>query len=204
LTVGYNDFVVRHLAVNRAVKRFKAGCPRAELTLPPMWSVNQIRDLKAGTIDLAMMQRMDESSTGLKSREMFSQNMLLALPRDHKLTRKPELFMPDLKDQKLILPKRKQAPLLVDYIFSALHANGVHPRNKSEIVNAETLLLLVSAGMGIGFVNEAGYRRFPGIRLRSVADFNYRARIDIVHREDSRSVLLKNFVSVLGEELGAC
>lgn len=203
LTVGYNDFVVRHPGVSRAIRRFKAISAQIELSLVPMWSLDQVRSLKGGTIDVGMMQRTAEPSDGLRSREMFSQNMLLALPKRHRLAKKPNLFVRDLKDEQFILPKRRQAPLLVDYIFSALHANQVHPRSTSEITSSDTLMSLVSSGMGVGFVNETTSVRPGEVCLRSVVDFNFKVHIDVVHREDNKSSLLRNFLSILHEELTA-
>ena len=74
---------------------------------------------------------------------------------------------PDLLAQPLIVFPRETAPSLYDALLAFYHRHGVAPAIAQEAVQMQTIVNLVSAGMGIALVPRAVTRlRRPGVAYR--------------------------------------
>jgi DNA-binding transcriptional LysR family regulator len=76
---------------------------------------------------------------------------------------------PDLLAQPLVIFPRETAPSLHDALLAFYHRHGVAPAIAQEAIQMQTILNLVSAGMGIALVPRSMTRlRRPGVSYRPV------------------------------------
>ncbi|MCH2240328.1 MAG: LysR substrate-binding domain-containing protein, partial [Aquabacterium sp.] len=73
------------------------------------------------------------------------------LPQDHALARAPRLSRSALLREPLVLFPRDIAPSLFDAVLSWYHAQGASPRIAQEAIQMQTIVNLVSAGLGLAW-----------------------------------------------------
>jgi DNA-binding transcriptional LysR family regulator len=106
---------------------------------------------------------------GLANRRISQDPLVLAVPGQSALASQAVLTVSDLLDQPLVIFPRRILPSLYDAIFAMYHASGRLPRVAQEAIQMQTIVNLVSAGLGVAWVPES-VRQFqrPGVVYRSV------------------------------------
>jgi hypothetical protein len=91
------------------------------------------------------------------------------VPGQSALASQAALALADLLDQPLVIFPRRIVPSLYDAIFAMYHAAGHLPQVAQEAIQMQTIVNLVSAGLGMAWVPES-VRQFqrPGVVYRSV------------------------------------
>jgi len=167
----------------------------------PMLSTEQVQQLKSGVIDAGMMHRTADDMKSLATHTLMEQGLLLALPKRHRLAKLMKLRLRDLQGEDLIVPSRAQWPLQYDALMTELHARAIRTRISAEISTSETLVSLVSGGMGVGLVGESRRHHLPrDVTLRPLVDFNFLLHVDLAWRESQDSPALRRFVEIVKEE----
>jgi LysR family transcriptional regulator, hydrogen peroxide-inducible genes activator len=82
--------------------------------------------------------------------ELFSEELLLALPPDHPLTRKQNVSLDDFEGERFIL--MKEGHCLGDQILSFCNKHDFQPNVSCRSAQVETVKALVRAGLGISLV----------------------------------------------------
>ena len=147
---------MRHLYPDVAVELTEMNSPRLEAAL------------FAGEIDLAVLHP-PLGSTGLTTRMLPNQRLVLALPEMHPLARKAPVDLSALEDEPFLIAPRSIGPGIYDSVIAFFRAQGISPNIVQEVTPMTTLTGLVSAGVGMGFVTEgiATVTR-PGVAFRTV------------------------------------
>ena len=94
---------------------------------------------------------------------------MLALPEQHPLAIQPTLCLNDVLNEPLVIFPRRIAPSLYDGIFALYHGAGYLPAVAQEAIQMQTIVNLVSAGLGVAWVPES-VRQFQrsGVVYREV------------------------------------
>ena len=102
--------------------------PRVEIVVQEDTTVHSLKLLAACEIDFALASQPIRDAR-LEVRELFSEELLLALPADHPLTRKRTVSASDLEDEALIV--MKEGHCLGDQVLNFCDRSDLHPRVKS-------------------------------------------------------------------------
>ncbi|RZJ06221.1 MAG: LysR family transcriptional regulator, partial [Haliea sp.] len=107
---------------------------------------------------------------GLHSRRVSREPLVVALAEQHPLAAKASLALDELLTQPLVIFPRRILPSLYDAIFGMYHAAAQSPQVAQEAIQMQTIVNLVSAGLGVAWVPDS-VRQFqrPGVVYRSVA-----------------------------------
>ena len=152
------------------VMAFRQACPSVGLELLEATGDMQLSALQGGDMDAGfMLHAAGFAPTGLQRLVVASEPMVLALPEQHALTSKKQLRMHDVWSASLVTFPRRIAPSLHDAIFGMYHAAEQLPVVAQEAIQMQTIVNLVSAGLGVAWV-PASVRQFqrPGVVYRSV------------------------------------
>lgn len=154
------------------IRAFRETHPGVELTFLEMFTLAQLRALKAGHIDVGFGRlRFDDPHT---TREvLLEERMIVALPAAHRLAneRSSAIAFADLANETVIVYPSQPRPSYADQQLSAFHDRGLQPAATHEVRELQTALGLVAAGVGISLVPESvaavavpgvSYRRLPG------------------------------------------
>jgi LysR family hydrogen peroxide-inducible transcriptional activator len=105
----------------------------------------------------------------LQVRELYWEELLLALPPSHRLATKSALRLADLKNEQLIV--MKEGHCLGDQVLEFCDQRNLRPRVSFRSAQLETVQALVRSGVGISLVPAMAARakQKSGLKYRSLA-----------------------------------
>ena len=177
------------------VQRFRAARPDVELELRERSTVEQLRALAAGTLDLGFV-RPPVDVEGVRVETLLREPLLAALPDGHPLARLRRVPLQRLAREPFVLFPREQAPGFHDELIGALTAAGGLPRVVQQAPEMQTIVGLVAAGIGVSLV-PASVRRLAlgGVTYRPVSKGS-QAELAAISRPDDPSPLVRAFLDL--------
>lgn len=129
--------------------QFSAQFAGVDLTVHEDTTAQLIKLVHAYEIDFAIVSDPIDDPR-LVVTELFSEELLLALPPKHPLTKKSRLTSADLRDEKLIVMKTGHC--LGDQVLGFCEHQEVKPRISFRSAQLETVQELVCSGLGLSLV----------------------------------------------------
>jgi LysR family transcriptional regulator, benzoate and cis,cis-muconate-responsive activator of ben and cat genes len=141
----------------KIIRRFRDENATVELSLHEMSTMDQIRALKDGQIDVGF-GRIRHEDANIRRVILREEKMIVALPEGHPLSLvKPILALSDLVNETLIIFPKSPRPSYADQVLSAFDDRGLKPRRIYEVRELQIALGLVAAGEGISVVPGSVY-----------------------------------------------
>ncbi|KXU83593.1 LysR family transcriptional regulator [Caballeronia megalochromosomata] len=136
----------------KIIRRFRDQNATVELSLHEMSTMDQIRALKDGRIDVGF-GRIRHEDANIRRVILREEQMIVALPVGHPLSlAKPILSLRDLTNETLIIFPKAPRPSYADQVLSAFQDRALAPRKIYEVRELQIALGLVAAGEGISIV----------------------------------------------------
>jgi len=172
---------------------FRAAYPDVALSLREATLDVQLELFAAGEIDAGFVLHAPGAvPPGFEHVRVIDEALVMALPVGHAAWRSatgatPRLRWRDVHAEPLVIFPRQIAPSLFDALVSAYHAGGETMRIAQQAIQMQTIVNLVSGGMGVAWVPEslthlqrAGVRYarvtgLPGQALRCETSLVWRA-----------------------------
>lgn len=110
-----------------------------------------LKQLHACEIDLALASRPIDAER-LEVRHLFTEELKLALPPEHPLTKKRSVTLADLREEQLIV--MKPGHCLGEQVLGFCNRSDINPRISFRGAQLETIQALVRAGAGISLIPE--------------------------------------------------
>jgi LysR family hydrogen peroxide-inducible transcriptional activator len=180
LTVGAIPTVAPYLlppALNRFLRRY----PGVEVTVEEDVTRHILQTVEAGELDLALVALpVDEER--LHVEPLFSEELLLAVPRVHRLARQRKITVDDVRDERFILLNEMHC--LGDQVLSFCRAHGCQPQIACRSAQIATVQLMIETGQGISFLPATARHvdRGKGRVYRSLGDVPPRRTIGVIWR----------------------
>jgi LysR family hydrogen peroxide-inducible transcriptional activator len=148
ISVGVLPTIAPYL-LPRAMTEFTRKYPGVEIIAHEDTTGRLLKMTLAYEIDFALASRPigDER---LEVRDLHTEELLLALPPGHPLTRKRVVNIADLKNEHLIV--MKEGHCLSDQVLSFCDRGGLRPQISFRGAQLETIQALVCAGLGISLI----------------------------------------------------
>jgi DNA-binding transcriptional LysR family regulator len=136
---------------------------------PDLLTPAQEAALEEDRIDLAVL-RPPLRRTGLSSRLITRERVLLAVPRSHRLAGEEPVGLAELRDEDFVVYGVPNS--VVDTVVTqACLAAGFLPRRTHQAAETSIILTLVAAGLGVALLPESARAlNVEGVRLVPVAD----------------------------------
>lgn len=129
-----------------------------------MLTADQVRALRDGTIDLALLRRPDDAA-GLTLTGLREDRMMLAVADDHRLAHRRRVALHDLAGESLLTHPGGGRSRMHAMVTAALAADGVSVGEVREVAETSTLLTFVAADLGLAVLPEpARALGIPGVR----------------------------------------
>lgn len=172
----------------RWVRAFREACPGVELELIEATGDVQLQALDRGEVDAGFMlhspgfepgggakqaragaRRNSAALTPLTHLTIAREPLVVAVPDHHALASVPRLSLAAVLAEPLVIFPRRILPSVYDAIFGLYHGAGQSPQVAQEAIQMQTIVNLVSAGLGVAWVPES-VRRFqrPGVVYRAL------------------------------------
>jgi DNA-binding transcriptional LysR family regulator len=167
LRLGFT-VIAFHGFLPEAVRLFRQRHPEVTIDLTELNSPALERALASGEIDLGVLHP-PVSTPGLSMQALPDDPLVLALPEGHTLAASASICVRDLAGVPFLLAPRQIGPSIYDRIIALFQGEGVTPSIVQEVMPMTSLVGLVSAGVGIGFVTQGISRGArPGVTFRPV------------------------------------
>jgi DNA-binding transcriptional LysR family regulator len=131
------------------VQRFRGGQPEVELELRERSTVDQLRAVSAGVVDVGLVRPPVEVEDDLRTVVVMRERTVAALPVGHPLAQLRRVPLRRLATEPLVLFPRQQAPGFHDLLTSRLAATGTSPHVVQYAPEMLTIIGLVAAGIGV-------------------------------------------------------
>ena len=142
-----------------AIARFRDRHPLVELSLAIADNDDAIARLRAGDLDLAVVEDPHDrvpSIDGIELVHLLDDPMYLALPTDHPLAGAPRLRLRDLADDAWIQGQQSAGCACNRLALRACQGAGFEPRVAFESSDWTAVQGLVAAGVGVALIAEMG------------------------------------------------
>lgn len=177
------------------LKRFKATRPGVSLQLREMLSPEQAAALAAGELDFGLLLP-PVAGGGLEHIVVQRERFVAALPARHALARgRGRLAVRELAGEGFVMVPREIAPGINDIVRALTARAGFAPRLAQEAIQMQTVVSLVSSGLGValvpGSVANLGRR---GVVYRELADAHPRLDLWLAWRGGALGQAARDFV----------
>jgi len=198
LRIGYVDAALWS-PLPEVIRAFRERFPRVALTMLERMPTEQPADIRRGDIDLAIGPP-PPAGAPVEVTPFTEETGMVALPAAHPLAGREAIAIGDLADAPWLLVPARVPSRLRDLTLRAAAAAGFTPRVAQEARELDTLIALVSAGLGVTLV-PASAARFPrpGVVFRPLAGKALSFRLVALQRRGLVPPAVRSFLDVLRE-----
>jgi DNA-binding transcriptional LysR family regulator len=185
------------------LKAYKSARPGVALALREMLSPDQATALAAGELDFGLLlPPVVPPSAGADLEHVVVQRerFVAALPARHRLAREGgrnagRLAVRELAEEAFVMAPREIAPGLHDIVAALTARAGFAPRVAQEAIQMQTVVSLVSSGLGVALVpaSVANLGR-RGVAYRELADAHPKLDLWLAWRRGALGVAAREFV----------
>ncbi|MGH8852928.1 MAG: LysR family transcriptional regulator [Telluria sp.] len=186
------------------LQRYRAAYPEVALVLREATSDLQADELLQGRIDAGFVippltGRLEAALDYLK---VLEEPLILCAPAGLEALRgEGPVRLRDLPPLPLVIFPRAVAPALHDAILSCFRAAGVTPVIGQEAIQMQTIVSLVSGGMGLALVPQSVSNLMrAGVEYRALLDPTPLAETGLAWRRDNASPVLRGFLDLLKKD----
>lgn len=190
------------------LRRYRAAFPGVRLVLQEATSDVQFDELASGRIDAGFVIPLQAGASdvladgALDYLKLVDEPLLLCAPSGLAALAAPgPVRLRDLPPLPLVIFPRAVAPSLHDAILACFRAAGVAPTIGQEAIQMQTIVSLVSGGMGLALVPQSVSNLMrPGVEYRALHDPAPLAETGLAWRRDNDSPVLKGFLECLKKD----
>lgn len=156
LRIGAIDSAARGI-VPALLNLFLPLHPTSDIHIIEDKTINLIPKLKSGWLDMIIIRAPQVMDASLAMRFITRESCVLAVPLQHPLAGRAQVSVEDFQHEAMIIPDRRTRPHSHDLTMSLFKQAGLTPHIAQFAEEKQTILSLVSAGLGLAVV-PASYR----------------------------------------------
>jgi DNA-binding transcriptional LysR family regulator len=183
------------------LREFRERHPQVQINLREATTDIQLDDLLQGRIDAGLLipPLPEKAKSELDYMTLLSEPLILAAPHGVKAVQdRKTVGLKMVADMPLIIFPRRIAPALHDSILGCFRDAGLTPRIGQEAIQMQTIVGLVSAGMGIALVPQSvSNLKRPGVEYRKLNNKTLPFETGLAWRRDNASPVLRTFLELL-------
>lgn len=187
------------------LRRYRAAFPQVQVALQEATSDVQIDELLHARVDAGLLiaPLPDRARAELDTMLVLSEPLILAAPSGLAAPAGTgPVWLKDLPPLPLIIFPRPIAPGLHDAILACLRAAGRTPPIAQEAIQMQTIVSLVSAGMGMALVPQSVSKLMrAGVEYRPLRDATPQVETGLAWRRDNASPVLRGFLDLFADHL---
>ncbi|WP_342117842.1 LysR family transcriptional regulator [Pseudoduganella sp. OTU4001] len=196
-----------------SLRAYRAEYPQVEITLKEATSDLQLDDLLEGRVDAGLLipPLPDRARQELDYLPVLSEPLVLAAPAELPAlaaARARGGKAPGAADLRklagipLIIFPRHISPGLYDAVLSVFREAGITPEVGQEAIQMQTIVSLVSAGMGLALVPQSvSNLRRPGVEYLPLVQSTPLVETGLAWRRDNASPVLRGFLELMKKRI---
>ncbi len=137
------------------IRRYRERHPEVEVTLHEMTTVEQLKALKEGRIDVGF-GRLKSEDPSIRRILLREERLVVALSSGHRLgEREGGVRLMELIHEPLLVYPKAPRPSFADQVLAAFNEANLTPDHVTEVRELQIAMGLVAAGQGIAIVPES-------------------------------------------------
>lgn len=148
ITLGISPTIAPYF-LPRVLESFTVSHSDIEVMIYEEATTSLLQLVEAGTVDFGIVSA-PISGRGFKMEELFSEELLVALPSTHPLADRPSLHLNQLRYEKFIL--MREGYYLGDQTLALCKQHNFRPKILIRTGHLDTIQSLIGAGLGISLV----------------------------------------------------
>jgi len=200
--VGMINSAPFHPFVPRAIREYGLRYPGVALTLDEKSTPALAESVLADELDIAFVRPLLGDDPRLRSLPLFDEDMLVALPQGHALSRYARLHLSQIASEPFVLFPRPVGSGLYDEIIAACQKAGFSPHIGQETQQVTSIVNLVAAGIGVSVVPSSMQQvHSEGVTYRNIDGPAPRAWMHLIHRDGAETTPTVGNMLALTREL---
>jgi len=194
LSIGFIT-PAEHSVLPELLWEYRRRYPGIALTLRVVMSEQQVADLESGVLDVGLLSAPIERPS-LEHHPVWRERLVLAIPAAHELARSASpISIRRVAGEQFVMFPRSIAPALHEDILQFCRSGGFSLTIAQEAVQSQTIISLVSAGLGLAILPESiRVLRREGVVYRSFREQSPLVETVVACKKDRASLPVANFV----------
>lgn len=182
----------------RFIATLATSHPDITVVLNEMAPNDQLEALREQRIDISISRQSIEDDL-LRSRLLWPDPLLAALPCGHPLALRAKLTLAALAQERFIMLRRETSHF-AEQVFQACAARGFTPNVVHSVAEVPAQLNLVAAGLGIALVPTSTRGHQPAnLVFCPLEEPDIQAHVHAVMRKDRKKAVVDTFLALLGQ-----
>lgn len=152
LRVGLTSSALMHHRTKELLQTFRSAHPAIDVKMEDGSTLDLLSGVEQTSLDVALIRFDVGSHPHLEAQWLADEDLLVALPAMHRLSRTPSLTLADLRHEDFILPRQKASLGMSSDLLTHCAQEGFEPRVVQETRRLLPALSMVAAGQGIAVV----------------------------------------------------
>jgi DNA-binding transcriptional LysR family regulator len=194
LRIGTTEGISQNL--NLLLARFADKHPQAAIRLEALHTPAKLKALRAGELDVAFL-RAPLDLRGLRTRQMWSEPLVVVLPDRDPLASQDEIRLSALSSLPLILSPRHANPGIHDELLKLCRDAGLQPQFGPELHNLQEALASIASGTAWTLLTSTNAPQgMPGVAVRPLAGHHAHTNVTLAWRAAGASQLTHTFTEL--------
>jgi DNA-binding transcriptional LysR family regulator len=182
--------------VPQLIRQFRESNPEVEFSLHNILTLDQIRMLDSGSLDIGFLRLPVGEHPELEVVGVHREPFVLVLPSSHRLAQKKKVRLRDVVDEDFVLYERAFAPGFYDLLFGIFRDAGIIPMVRQTAGQMPTLISLVASGVGISVLPASAVKHsVAAVVACEIADALPLSEIGLAVHKRNRAALVDHFRS---------
>lgn len=179
------------------LNEFRTLYPDVELYLKEARTKEQLQKIQEEEIDVGFARLpIRTPADGLTIRPIFTEEIYVALRKDHALASRKMIKLKDLANERFVMYPYEIGGLH-DWAMKACSSAGFDPYITQEASSVPIATTLAAAGLGIALVPQcAKNMHTPGVVYKTLSATQASTEIALIYRRQDRSKVIQNFVQL--------
>ena len=188
--------------VPQLVRQFGESNPEVEFSLHNILTLDQIRMLDTGSLDIGFLRLPIGEHPELEVVVVRREPFVLVLPSSHRLGHKKKVQLRDVADEDFVLYERAFAPGFYDLLFGTFRDAGIIPMVRQTAGQMPTLISLVASGVGISVLPASAVKHsVAAVVACEIDDALPLSEIGLAVHKGNRPTIVDHFRSFAMKEL---
>lgn len=189
--------------LGRLLRELRAGAADVDLILRELDMDLQIAEIVAGRLDAGFVRLpLSGVPETLVTRTVHTEDILLAVPPDHRLAGVPSVSMATLREESFIFSHLGPDMGFAACAYQLCADVGFAPRVAHRAPQFTAIVNFVSAGLGVAFVPASAARmKDAGVAFLPIRDAKVQSRIGLAYLRDPSNPVLRRLLAALEPEV---
>ncbi len=180
-----------------SIINFRMAHPEVSFQARAMATLQQMKELIDGTLDIGFLRAPDRYPAGLTGFIVDRQTFWLAIPQGHRLAERREIDPADL-DGEPFVATALESEMGIWSNIRAITPAGLSFRIAARVPDIFSVLISVAGGVGLGVVTESLARvPVPGVVYRKIRNVSRRSDHAVAFRKNEGAPVIQAFIAML-------